>query len=106
MKKLAVILVLLMIAGAAPGWCVLATVDNYVDTHTKDSSYRPVQDAGELYGAVNHGVGSAMDKVPVIKERHRVMEPMDKVTHESVSMTKKVLNGIWDAVTLKSLRDR
>lgn len=106
MKNLAVLLSLFMLVSAAPGWCLVATVDNYVDTHTKNSSYRPVQDTGEMYGAVNHGIGTAMDKTPVLKERGVLMNPLDKLLHESIQATKTLLNGTYDLLTFKSMRTK
>lgn len=106
MKKLAVILSLFMLVGAVPGWCLVATVDNYVDTHTKNSGYRPVQDTGEMYGAINHGIGTAMDKVPVIKERQVVVSPIEKLANDTIHGTRTLLNGMWDVLTLKSMREK
>lgn len=106
MKKIAVLLALLMLVGSVPGWCLVATVDNFVDTHTKDSRYRPVQDTGEMYGAVNHGIGTAFDKVPVIKERHVVVDPIEKLGNDSIGATRSFLNTTWDLLTFKSMRTK
>ncbi len=105
MKKIALLLAVLMVLAATPAWCLVGTVDTFVD-HTKNSSYRPVQDAGELYGAVNHGIGTGMDKVPVLKERSRIMGPIDTMTKETIKGTKFILNGAWDLLTLKSIREK
>ena len=106
MKKLAVILALLMVVGAVPGWCLVATVDNFVDSHTKDSGYRPVQDTGALYGKVNHEIGAGMDKVPVLQDRSKLMGPIDKLLHDSIDGVKSLINGTWDLLTFKSLREK
>lgn len=106
MKKIAVMLSLLLMIGAVPGWCLIGTVDNYVDGHTKDSSFRPVQDTGHLYGTVNDGIGKGLDKVPVINKRSVVMDPLDKGIGETIGMTKKIINGTWDILTFKSMRDK
>ena len=106
MKKAAFMLALLMLVGTTPGWCLVATVDNYVDTHTKDSSLRPVQDTGHLYGAVNHGIGTALDKVPVLQQRSVVMNPMDKLMGDTIHAGKSLINGTWDLLTFKSMRDK
>lgn len=106
MKKIALLLAVLMIIAAAPAWCLIGTVDTYVDDHTKNSGYRPVQDAGELYGAVNHGIGTGMDKVPVLKERSRIMGPLDTMAKETVKGAKFILNGTWDILTFKSMREK
>ena len=106
MKKLAVILALLMVAGAVPGWCLEATVDHFVDSHTKDSGFRPVQDTGAIYGKVNHEIGAGMDKVPVLQDRSKVMGPIDKLLHDSIEGTRSLINGTWDLLTFKSMREK
>ena len=106
MKKLAFMLALFMVVGAIPGWCLEATVDSFVDTHTKSSTFRPVQDAGEIYGTVNHQIGSTMDQIPVIKERSVIMNPIDKLLKDSVEGVRSIINGTWDLLTFKSMRDK
>ena len=106
MRKLAVLLALLMVVGAVPGWCVIATVDNFVDSHTKDSGFRPVQDTGALYGKVNHEIGAGLDKVPILQDRSKVISPLDKMLHDSIDGGKLLINGAWDLITFKSLRDK
>ena len=106
MKKLAIMLALLTIIGAAPGWCLVATVDNVIDGHTKNSSLTPVHDAGEMYGVVNHQIGTSFDKVPVIKERSVVMKPLDHLMEQTIHAGKSIVNGVWDLVTLRSLREK
>ncbi len=106
MKKLAIILAVLMVIGAVPGWCLIETVDTFVDGHTKSSTLRPVQDTGELYGTVNHSIGTTMDKVPVIKERSVVISPVNKLLRDSFDATRTLVNGTWDLLTFKSMRDK
>ena len=106
MKKLAVMLALLLVVGAVPGWCLIATVDNFVDGHTKDSGFRPVQDTGEIYAKVNHEIGAGLDKVPVLQDRSKVISPIDKLLHDSIEGGKSLINGTWDLLTFKSLRDK
>lgn len=106
MKKLAFMLALGMVMGSIPGWCLEATVDNFVDTHTKSSSFRPVQDAGELYGTVHHGISDGLDKIPVIKERSVVMNPVDKLLRDSIDASKSLINGTWDLLTFKAMREK
>ena len=106
MKKLAMLLALLMVVGAVPGWCLIATVDNFVDSHTKDSGFRPVQDTGALYGKVNHEIGTAMDKVPVLQDRSKVIGPIDKLLHATIDGAKSLINGTWDLLTFKSMRGK
>lgn len=106
MKKIAIVLSVLLLVGAAPGWCLIGTVDGFVENHTKDSNYRPVQDTGELYGNINDGIGKSLDKVPVIKERSVVIHPIDKLLGETIGMTKKIVNGTWDLLTFRSMREK
>ena len=106
MRKIAFLLALLMVVGAAPGWCLVATVDSYVTDHTKDNSFRPVQDAGHLYETVNKGIDTSLDKVPGIKMRPMLFDPIDKVLRASIDSTKLIVNGLWDALTLKSIREK
>ena len=106
MKKLAVILALLMAVGAVPGWCLEATVDGFVDSHTKDSGFRPVQDTGAIYAKVNHEIGAGMDKVPILQDRAKVMNPIDKLLHDSIDGAKSLINATWDLLTFKSLREK
>ena len=106
MKKLAVILALLMVAGAVPGWCLIATVDSLVDSHTKNSGFRPVQDTGTIYAKVNHAIGTGMDKVPGLRDRSKVISPIDKLLHASIDGAKSLINGTWDFLTFKSLREK
>ena len=106
MKKRAILLALLMLVGAVPGWCLVATVDNFVNDHTKDSGYRPVQDTGEMYGTVNRHIGSAYDKVPVMKDRHVVIDPIEKLGNDSIHGVRTLLNGTWDLLTFKSMRTK
>ena len=104
MKKLAAMLVMLLVIGSVPGFCLIATIDNAVADHTKDSAYRPVADAGALYGKINEGLDKSFDKVPAVKMRPILFDPMDKILHETMDAGKKVLNGTYDLLTLKKFR--
>ncbi len=106
MKKLAVLLAVMMAVGSVPGFSLEPTVDNFVDTHTKSSSLRPVQDTGLVYSKVNHEIGKGMDKVPVLNEREKVVGPLDKFLHHTIDGTKALTNGLWDILTFKSLREK
>lgn len=106
MKKMAVVLAVLMLVGASAGWCVTPAADGFVDTHTKNSSLRPVQDTGKVYGTINHHVGTSMNKVPVLKSRSVVVEPVEKLGKESVHASKSVINGVWDILTFRSMREK
>ncbi len=104
MKKIATLLVVLMVVGAVPGWCLLATVDNAVMDHTKDSSYRPVADVGKVYGEMNKGLDKSLDKVPAVKLRPILFDPMDKALSETIKAGKLVINSSWDFLTFKKYR--
>ena len=106
MKKIAILLAVLMVMGAAPGWCVLSTVDNYVVDHTKTSSFRPIEDAGLLYETVDKGIDTSLDKVPVVKLRPMLFDPIDKVVKVSIDGTRTIINGVWDILTFKSMRTK
>ena len=104
MRKLATLLALLMVVGSIPGWCLIATVDNAVMDHTKDSSYRPVQDAGKAYDVLNKGMEKSFDKVPAVKMRPILFEPADAAAKETLKAGKLVINSSWDLLTLKKFR--
>ncbi len=106
MKKMAVILAALMILGAVPGWCLVPMVDSFVDNHTKNSSFHPVQDAGKVYGTVNHQIDTSFDKIPVLKSRSVIIDPIEKLVKDSVDATKLLINGTWDLLTFKSMRTK
>lgn len=106
MKKIAVLLTVLMVMGAVPGWCLIATVDNFVASHTKANNLRPVEDAGKLYQAVNNGIDTSLDKIPAVKLRPILFDPIDKVVKGSMDATRSVVNGLWDFLTLKSMRKK
>ncbi len=106
MKKIALLLAVLMALGGSPAMALVATVDNYVDATTKDNRFEPVRDTGRIYGTVNEGIGKGMDQVPVLKERHVVMNPLDKMLRDTMDGTKMIINGTWDLLTLKSLREK
>lgn len=106
MKKLATMFIVLLMIGAVPGWCLVGVVDNYVDNHTKDSRLAPVRDTGRIYGTVNHQIGTAMDKVPVIQSRNVIMEPISKFAGSTADFSRSLINGVWDIVTFKSFREK
>ena len=106
MKKIALLLAVLMLMGAAPGWCLISTVDNYVIDHTKSNSFRPVQDTGKVYETVNKGIDTSLDKVPAVKLRPLLFEPIDHVVKTSVDSTRSIINGVWDLLTFKSMREK
>jgi hypothetical protein len=103
MKRIAILLAVFMVIGAAPGWCVISTVDNYVVEHTKSSSFRPIEDAGLLYENVDKSIDTSLDK---IKLRPILFDPIDKVVKVSIDGTRTIVNGVWDIVTFKSMRTK
>ena len=104
MKKVAALLVMLMVVSSVPGWCLIATVDNAVMNHTKDSSYRPVADVGKTYDLMNKGLEKSLDKVPEVKLRPIFFDPMDKMLKGILDASKTVLNKTYDFLTLKKFR--
>lgn len=106
MKKLTILLAVLMLAGSVPAWCVIETADAFVDSHTKNSAFRPIQDGGEIYATVNKGIGSGMDKVPLLQDRSKVMSPLNKLLHDAIDGSKALINATWDLLTFKSMREK
>lgn len=106
MRKISMLLVALMVMGAAPGWCLLPTVDGYVMDTTSKSSYRPVEDVGVVYKSVNDGIDTTLDKVSGDKARPILIDPIDKVLKTTIDGTKFVVNGVWDILTFKSMRTK
>ena len=103
MKKIAVVLAVLMAIGAVPGWCLSETVDHFLDNRSK-SDLRPVEDTAKIASTVSKGVDKSLDAVPVLKERDKVLDPVRKVRHETVSAAKTIVNRTWDILTFKSMR--
>lgn len=106
MKKIAMLLVVLLAAGAAPGWCLLPTVDGYVMDTTSKSGYKPVEDAGVVYKSVNDGIDTSLDKMTGSHARPMLLDPLDKVVKTTIDGTKTIVNGVWDLVTFKSFRTK
>ncbi len=104
MKKIALLLAVLMVMGAATGFCGMSgTVDGFVENRM-NSDIRPVEDAGKILDITNKGID---------KTYHTVADPMEpglkhvrKVRDETMSLSKKIVNKTWDILTLKDLRDR
>ena len=106
MRKISLIIAAFMIMGTVPGWCLVPMADSFVDNHTKNSTLRPVQDTGKIYGAVNHQIDTSLDKIPVIKSRSVIIDPVEKLVKDSVDATKSLINGTWDLLTFKSMRTK
>ena len=100
MRKLALVLALLMVVGTIPAFAtVSATLDGVIDSKSK-SDIRPVEDTAKLAGEVNKGVNKVMEPLDP------VMKPVYEVRHETVKASKKVVNTVWDMLTLKHFREK
>ena len=100
MKKMALFLVLLMVMTVGSAYCTVSTtLDGVIDSKSK-SDIRPVEDTAKLAGMVNKGVNEAM------KPLDPALKPVYEVRDHSIKASKTVLNTIWDALTLKSFRDK
>ncbi|MCB9799645.1 MAG: hypothetical protein H6757_02665 [Candidatus Omnitrophica bacterium] len=101
MKKFTLMVALLMFVAAAPGWCLVSTVDHAIE-HTMQSDIRPVEDAGRILDVANKGVD--MTYTTVTKPMSPILDPIRKVRDVTLDGTKRVINTIWDVVTLKHFR--
>ena len=97
MKRMAILVVLMMILSQISGFAYPTTVDNMLDGKSK-SDIRPVQDTAKIAGALNDGVNKAFKVEP--------LSTIDKVRVETYKGAKKVINVMWDSMTLKSLREK
>ena len=102
MKKAALFLALLMIVSQAYGWCYTATVDNLLDEKSK-SDLHPVQDTAKMAGAINEGVNKALLETQPMST---LMTPVETVRKESLKGVNTITNTIWDALTLRSFREK
>ena len=101
LRKVAMLVMLLMVVGMAYGWCYTATVDNVLDAKSK-SDIRPVEDVAKLAGMVNKGVNTTLES----KYMSPIMKPIDTVRLETLKGAKTVTNTLWDALTFKSFREK
>ena len=101
MRKAALFLALLMVVGQVYGYCYTATVDNVLDEKSK-SDLHPVQDTAKMVSLVNNGVNKAIETQPM----STVMTPVETVRKESMKGVKTIANTIWDALTLRSMREK
>ena len=103
MRKIAIFLVVLLIAGAAPVWSLSATVDNVIDGRMK-SDIHPIADAGLILHEVNKGIDTTYHAVtdPLAP----VLDPMRKIRDETVRYAKMAVNTVWDLVTLRNYRGK
>jgi hypothetical protein len=103
MKKIALFLAMLMVVGSVSGFCLSQAVDKIADNRMK-SDLSPVADAGQLIKSVNSEIGKGLDMMPIVKERHHILDPVRKVRIEALEGAKTIVNGMWDVVTMKSMR--
>jgi hypothetical protein len=100
MKKIALLLAILMVASVAPVYSALSTtLDGVIDDKSK-SDIRPVEDAAKLAGEINKGINK------VIEPLDPALKPVYEVRDHTIKASKTVLNTIWDALTLKSFREK
>jgi hypothetical protein len=100
MKKMALFLALLMVMSVGSAYCTFsATVDGVVESKSK-SDIRPVEDAAKLVGEVDKGLDM------VTKPLDPALKPVYEVRDHSIKASKTVLNTVWDALTLKFMRDK
>lgn len=99
MKKIAILVAVLMVIGTTSGWTVSSTVDKFIENRTK-SDIHPVQETGQILDLTNKVVDETLKATdPILKHRKHITGPV-------MDGTKKVVNVIWDTVTLKSLRSK
>ena len=80
MKKIAVLLAVLMVIGAGPGWCgVSATLDTVIENRM-NSDIHLVADAGRVLDLANRGVGKTY--TTIMDPMEPVMDPVRKVRDE------------------------
>ncbi len=101
MKKTAMFLALLMVIGSAGLLAYPTAVDNVIENKSK-SDIGPVADTAKLVGVVNTGVNKVMASEPTTT----VLKPVRIVRDETLKGSKKVINTLWDVLTLKMLRDK
>lgn len=105
MRKTALLLAFLMVLGSAPAWCLSGTaiVDHTID-QTKQSEFRPIEDTGKILGLTREG--SSKTYHAVTDPMKPVLDPIRRVRDEIVKGTKKVVNPLWDMLTLRPLREK
>ncbi|MDP3919435.1 MAG: hypothetical protein Q8R76_01330 [Candidatus Omnitrophota bacterium] len=103
MKKIAIFLAILLVAGSAPGWSLSATVDNVIDGRMK-SDIHPIADAGLVLNEANKGIDTTYHAVtdPLAP----VLDPIRKIRDETVRYAKTAVNTAWDLVTLRNYRNK
>jgi hypothetical protein len=110
MKKVALLIALLMVISAAPGWSLVAAVDRALDNQAK-SDLRPVEDTAKIGITAKKGIDKSYDMVmkPVEmakKPMSPILDPILKVKDASVRATKTIINKTWDALTLSHFRKK
>ena len=100
MKKVALFVALLMVMSVGSAFCTVSTtLDGVIESKSK-SDIRPVEDSAKMLGMVNKGVNE------VVKPLDPALKPVYVVRDESIKASKTVVNTIWDALTLKSFREK
>ena len=100
MKKMALFLALLMVVSVGSAFCTVSTtLDGVIESKSK-SDIRPVEDSAKMLGMVNKGVNK------VVEPLDPALRPVYEVRDHSIKASKTVVNTIWDALTLKSFRDK
>jgi len=102
MKKIAVVLAVLMLLGAAPAWCLSETADTFIQNRMQ-SDLRPVEDTGRILDVTNRGIDKTYHTVT--DPMQPVLDPVRQVRDETVKGSKSVINVVWDAITLRSMRE-
>jgi len=98
-KKIAIFVAVLMVIGAASGWSVSTTVDKFVENRTK-SDIHPVQETAQILDLANKAVDETLKATdPILKHRKHITGPV-------MDVAKKIVNTVWDTVTLKSIRSK
>jgi len=89
MRKIAILVALLMVVGAVPGFSLTATVDGFLERRA-ESDIHPVADSAVLLGHVNDGIDKTIDAAdPVLRHRKHITDPV-------MRGAKTIVNGAWD----------
>ncbi len=97
MKKVIALVLVLVLAGASPGFCMLDTVDRIVVKDRVASDFRPERDLGRLIGFTKDSLFKGFDML--MKPIAPVSDPMRKVTKEVLQAPITIVNATYDFVT-------
>jgi hypothetical protein len=95
MKKIAMFLAILLVAGTTAGFSA-GTVETFVENRS-NSDLHPVADVGMLAGAIIEPIDPVMDMV---------MKPIKPVKDPIMDGAKKVVNTTYDIITLRHMREK